>query len=106
MISKSKFLAGREVVTQLVKNFETMSGSNARKILQRASDKGLIESSKPITFGKGQFIYMLPGETPDLAAIKAICKKYRPPLYRILDALDDNCHLKIQLLCDWFLDRG
>ena len=83
------FIAGREMTAAVVEYF-AITDQNARKILQRAVDSGAIKSSKPLTFGKGQFIYMLPLHDLDLEAVKKICKKYRPPIYRMIDALEEN----------------
>ncbi len=86
---KDKFLAGNDLNALLVKQFD-IKDSNARKIVQRATSKGHINSSSPITFGKGQFIYFLPNDSLTKTKVKEISKKYRPPLYRLIEALDDN----------------
>lgn len=89
LLSKTSFLAGREIVKALTEKF-SISDENARKVIQRTADSRMIDSTKPITFGKGQFIYMLPGKVVDLASIKRICERFRPPLYRIIDVLEQN----------------
>lgn len=89
LLSKTSFLAGREIVKALTERF-SISDENARKIIQRTAESRMIDSTKPITFGKGQFIYMLPGKVIDLGAVKRICDRYRPPLYRIIDVLEQN----------------
>lgn len=89
LLSNGEFTAGRELVESLVTKFQ-VTPEYGRKILQRANDKGLIKSSKPLTFGKGQFIYALSSTDITIAGLKKICKKYRPPLYRIMEALDVN----------------
>ncbi len=39
---------------QLLEDSFNISNNNARKIIQRATEKGVIKSSTPLTFGKGQ----------------------------------------------------
>jgi hypothetical protein len=89
LLSKNGFMAGTEIISGLQEKFP-LSNSYARKILQRTTDAGLIGSSKPATFGKGQFIYMLPDQKIDIDNIKLILQKYRPPLYRIVDVMKQN----------------
>lgn len=83
------FLVSAELVPLLMEAFKVTS-ENARKILQRAVAKRIVKSSSPITFGKGQFVYFLYEEKLDKENFKEISGKYRPPLFRILDALDNN----------------
>ena len=42
---------------QLLESSFNVSNSYARKIIQRATKKGIIKSSKPLTLGKGQYAY-------------------------------------------------
>ena len=56
LLSRERVLAGTDLVTRLCENF-ALKEPNARKILQRAVDNHVIKSSRPITFGKGQYIY-------------------------------------------------
>lgn len=88
-VAKKGFIVGTEIISALQERF-AIKNSYARKILQRTADAGLITSSKPLTFGKGQFIYMLPGQEIDIKNIKEILKRYRPPLYRIIDVMEQN----------------
>lgn len=67
-----------------------IKNSYARKILQRATHKGIIKSSTPLTFGKGQFAYCRPNVGFTRERIKNISRKHRPTLYRLLVALDLN----------------
>ena len=83
------FLPGRELVESLVGKFG-VSAANGRKLVQRAVQKRLIASSKPATFGKGQFIYFSNENKLSFASIRPICEKYRPPVARVLDALAVN----------------
>jgi len=89
IVREGKFVAGREIVDDLCTRFQ-VSPPHARKLIQRVADKGLIRSSRPATFGKGQFIYFTPERSLDIASIRPICEKYRPPLARVLDALVVN----------------
>ena len=61
---------------------------NARKIIQRAKVKGIIVSSTPLTFGKGQFLYIQPGNYFGLKMVKDASSKTRKPLFRLLEILD------------------
>jgi hypothetical protein len=89
LVSKEKFIAASDLTLALKERYG-VTDSNARKILQRTADSGLIVSSKPITFGKGQFVYMRPESHLDFDSIKSILKKYRPPLFRILQVMEEN----------------
>ena len=82
-----------KVSAELCKLLETefnIKGDYARKIIQRTTKKGLIKSSTPLTFSKGQFVYFLPEEILTKEKIKEICKVYRPALFRLFDSLDNN----------------
>ncbi|MBL0684869.1 hypothetical protein [Aquimarina mytili] len=73
---------------QLLEDSFKITNNNARKIIQRATQKGVIKSSTPLTFGKGQYAYCQPNTSFTKDRIKIICKKHRPTLYRLLVALD------------------
>lgn len=88
-LQQKRFLVSGELAPLLIDAFKVTS-ENARKILQRAVAKKIIRSSSPITFGKGQFVYFPFEEKLDKDNFKEISRKYRPPLFRILDALDNN----------------
>jgi hypothetical protein len=75
---------------QILEDSFKITNSNARKIIQRATQKGLIKSSTPLTFGKGQYAYCKPTTNFTKDRIKVLCKKHRPTLYRLLVALDIN----------------
>ncbi|MDF0718365.1 hypothetical protein PY092_19580 [Muricauda sp. 334s03] len=77
-------------ICKLLENEFGIKNSNARKIIQRAAQKGLIKSSVPLTFGKGQFAYSNPTVNFTKDIIKLISKKHRPVLFRLLVALDVN----------------
>ncbi|MBK5260950.1 MAG: hypothetical protein JJE17_00065 [Peptostreptococcaceae bacterium] len=84
-----KYLVGRELNELLQKQFKITS-DNSRKIIQRAAAKGIIKSSSPLTFGKGQYVYLNTGITLNKEAVKEITKKYRPPIFRLLSLIDLN----------------
>jgi hypothetical protein len=88
-LSHLRFLSGNDCLQGLSDEFG-ITKLNARKILQRAVQRGFILSSKPYTFGKGQFAYLHHEEILDKNYIKEISKKNRPPLYRLIDALDNS----------------
>lgn len=75
---------------QLLEDNFKIKNSNARKIIQRATEKGIIKSSSPLTFGKGQFAYHKSNVNLTKERIKIVSKKHRPILYRLLVALDIN----------------
>src|SRR5436305_614885 len=80
-------IPGTEFAALLAKKFG-LENDNARKIIQRAAAAGVIKSSAPITFGKGQYIYMQPNGYISFDGIKPILQRHRPPLFRILDVMD------------------
>ncbi|MCE3297079.1 MAG: hypothetical protein K0R65_2793 [Crocinitomicaceae bacterium] len=88
-LRKGKFLVSSELCKELISKFG-ITESNARKIIERSAAKEIIISSKPLSFSKGQFVYFLPGQVLSKDRIKEISKKYRPSLYRLLEALDRN----------------
>jgi hypothetical protein len=55
------FETGKELNKKLQKKF-SISSDNARKIISRAVAQQVIKSSQPITFGNGQYVYMLKGQ--------------------------------------------
>lgn len=75
---------------QIVANKFDVKKAYARIIIKRAVDSGLIKSSNPISFGKGQFVYFHNKFRLDIRKLKEISKKHRPPLYRLLDVLEIN----------------
>lgn len=83
------FLAAIDVNDKLVKTFN-VTPDNARKIVGRAVGQKIIKSSKPYTFGKGQFIYIYNDYGLGKDVIKDISKKNRPPIYRLLELMDNS----------------
>ncbi|MCE7061937.1 hypothetical protein [Dyadobacter sp. CY343] len=78
------------VLKDLLTSQFNITPDNARKVISRASNSKLIKSSDPFTFGKGQFIYLLADKDLDVEKVKSICKDNRPPIFRLLKALDEN----------------
>ncbi|WP_276347909.1 hypothetical protein [Daejeonella sp. JGW-45] len=89
LLKRSRFLVGKELVTLLKSEF-AVKDDYARKILQRAVAENFITSSSPVTFGYGQFAYLQPGTVLTYQMVKQICKENRPPLYRLMMAMDIN----------------
>ncbi|MGG1400289.1 hypothetical protein ABE288_21065 [Bacillus salipaludis] len=80
---------GNELNNMLQNKFAVTS-SNARKIISRACDKGLISSSKPVTFGKGQYVYFNNKAGLNINIVKELSKENRPPIYHLLTLLESN----------------
>lgn len=64
--------------------------SNARKIVSRACSAGIMASSRPVTFGNGQYVYFKKNSTLNTNVIKEITKNNRPPVYHLLTLLESN----------------
>lgn len=88
-VIESVFASGSQLSQMLINKFN-VSSEYARKIIQRAADSQKIKSSKPYTFGKGQYIYVTPTNRINISHVLAVCKKSRPPLYRLIKTLIDN----------------
>lgn len=85
----SKFISGGEINKILQNEFEIKEGY-ARQIIRRAVKSGVINSSKPISFDKGQYIYFNQNNSLNIDVLEDISKKYRPPLYRLIKMLKIN----------------
>ncbi len=83
------FLAAMDLRYVVKKRFK-VSDENARKIIQRAVTDGAIVSSAPLTFGKGQYVYLDKNRSLTKSIVKEIASKYRPPLYRLIAAIDES----------------
>lgn len=83
------FATGSDLKELLSENFR-MTGANARQAVSRASRSKVIKSSKPYTFGKGQFLYLFSSVALNEDIVLDICKKGRPPVYRLLRQLKNN----------------
>jgi hypothetical protein len=88
-LRKNKFMAGQDLRKVLVEHFNLLDDTG-RKILQRAALNGFITTSAPLTFGNGQYVYLITGEEFTASIITKICKQYRPPIYRLLRNIDLN----------------
>ena len=71
----------------LIRTFN-ITPDNSRKLIQRKAESKLIGSTKPLTFGYGQFYYYDPQFKPSREEIKELLKERRPPVYRLLQLLD------------------
>jgi hypothetical protein len=80
-------LLGNELSSALIEKYG-IEPDNARKIIQRATQKGIMVSSTPLTFSKGQFLYLKPGLYFGLEIVKDAAEFSRKPLYRLLEVLD------------------
>jgi hypothetical protein len=89
ILKKKKFQVSKELCDLLSEKFN-VTNVYSRQIIKRVVAKGLVKSSSPMTFGKGQFVYFLPGQKLTKDVIKEIAKIYRPPLYRLIESLDIN----------------
>lgn len=89
MLKSKLFESAMEVNSQLVEAFH-VTPENARKIVARAVLQKAIKSSKPYSFGKGQFVYIYNEYEFGRVGLKKIAEKTRPPIYRLLELLDQN----------------
>jgi len=80
---------GGHLAKALVAEFN-VSADNARKIVQRASDSGVIKSSRPLSFGNGQYLYVRTDSFFGRSLIKRFAERHRKPLYRLLELLQSN----------------
>ncbi|SOD17795.1 hypothetical protein [Pedobacter xixiisoli] len=83
LLQEKLYQSGGELKKALVDKFN-ISEDNARQIISRAASTYAIKSSKPYTFGHGQFIYLLPDKDIDINQVRRICYSERPPIYRLL----------------------
>jgi len=88
-LKEKKIKVSSDLCQLLIDSFPISNGY-ARKLLERATRNGVIRSSVPLTFGKGQYAYFRPNTNLTKERIKILCKKHRPSLYRLLVALDIN----------------
>ena len=89
ILKKSFCKSGVELNEALIREFG-VTPQYARQILKRSVEKEKIKSSAPQTFGTGQFVYFLSKENLNLSNVLKICKKYRPPIYRLLELMRMN----------------
>lgn len=89
LLEEKLFEPAMEVNAILVKTFNVTS-QYARKILERAVAQKAIKSSAPYTFGKGQYVYIYNEYDFGKDGVKKIAEKSRPPIYRLLELMDQN----------------
>jgi hypothetical protein len=63
---------------------------NGRKIVERARGDDVLKCSDPLTFGKGQFLYIEGKKKFSYKRIKDFSQSTRPPLFRLLVLLELN----------------
>ena len=83
----SAFLLAGELVDELRRRFN-ISEVYARKVIQRAAQTRIMNSSSPLTFGKGQNLYYGGDGVLDRCRIMSASKLSRPPLYRLLSVME------------------
>lgn len=81
-----RYYFGNELRDKLVKTFKK-SNAAARKIVERFVEKGFAQSSSPVSFGKGMFVYYLPHKTVTFDDMIGLTRGRRPPLFRLLSAI-------------------
>lgn len=89
VLKKGFCKSGIELNEALVGEFG-VTPQYARQILKRSVEKERIKSSAPHMFGTGQYVYFLSKENLNLSNVLKICKKYRPPIYRLLELMQMN----------------
>lgn len=77
---------GGELREKLVKNCGKTNVA-ARKILERITTKGVIQSSSPVSFSKGAFAYFSLKKVINFDDLLGITRLNRPPLFRLLSAI-------------------
>lgn len=80
------FYYGDQLKALLVEKFG-VSDTNARKIINRSADKGLIRSTYPVSFGRGTFAYHTPFKRLGIDELALMARERRPSLYRLISAL-------------------
>lgn len=83
------YLLSHDLIDKLQDKFE-VKPDNARKIIQRAVATGILSSSKPLTFGKGQYLYGGPKAGFNLQVIKMFSERNRNPIFRLLSILEQQ----------------
>lgn len=85
----NKILFGDELKDDLVKHFRK-SDAAARKAVERAADKGLIQSSAPVSFGRKTLAYYAIGKKLSYDDLLGITREKKPPMHRLLAAIKKN----------------
>ncbi|WP_026092549.1 hypothetical protein [Calidifontibacillus oryziterrae] len=76
-------------LSKQLQNELKISPVNARKIIQRATNKGIILSTKPVSFRHGQFLYYLPHQNIS-EVLTNVLKQQRKGLSRVFSSLLHN----------------
>lgn len=79
-------LLSKDIKERLQKAFD-VSSQNARKIIERAVESGVVRSSSPVSFGKGQYAYYLSLKL-EIKDVIRISKTTRPPIHRLLSVME------------------
>lgn len=87
--NECEYILANELNDKLCNQFK-INSDNARKIIQRTCVGEFIFSSKPMTFGNGQFAYFSSRDFLTRKNVEMICKNYRPPVYRLLNQMHFN----------------
>lgn len=85
-VKHNRIYLGDELKEKLVNNFGKSSVA-ARKILERFAEKGQIQTSNPISFGRGTFAYYSLQKSITFDDLLGITRGRRPPLFRLLSAI-------------------
>lgn len=88
-LGKGRAAMGGDLAKALIAEFN-VGADNARKIVQRTSESGIIKSSKPLSFGKGRYLYVKADAFFGRSLIKSFAEHSRKPLYRLLELLQSN----------------
>ncbi len=88
--SQSDVYTGSELNQKLRERFPDLKPENARKVVQSATNKKIMLSSKPATFGHNQFAYYTPGYPMDYEYFRRILDQKRPSLKRVTDLLQEK----------------
>lgn len=90
LANNDRIFTSSELIQKICNKFKDCKRSNARKVIQNAVKKGIMKSTKPLTFGHGQYAYYSNSTPFSLKLIKDILKENRPGLYRVLERLRTN----------------
>ncbi|MFB0498701.1 hypothetical protein ABID99_004938 [Mucilaginibacter sp. OAE612] len=82
----NRYYFGDELRDKLVKNLKKTNPS-ARKIIERFVQKGFVQSSNPVSFGKGMFVYYSQFKTVSFDDLIGLARGRRPPIFRLLSAI-------------------
>ncbi|MCF8450011.1 MAG: hypothetical protein K9G49_09105 [Taibaiella sp.] len=88
-IKETNYIVGKKLNEKLQEHF-SITSENSRKIIQRAVKDKIIMSTKPVSFGNGQFVYYRMHKKFDRAMLLEVAKEFRPGMFRILSLMDLN----------------